>query len=163
MIKNTFLVGIFALILLSSCRQVRKDTHTTSNAEKIYNYIKVDNKTDSTVVQLTIKGKKVKGNMLWLPFEKDSKVGILNGTKNKNGDLNLIFDHYQEGQRSSDSLIVQLTEKSIIIKDVWMTDYKTGLKTENVPYFRGTLIKTNQNTISNFWIKHLTKLDFSNH
>jgi len=38
-------------------------------------------KNDTTIIQLAIKGKTVSGHMAYLPYEKDSRRGILWGTK----------------------------------------------------------------------------------
>jgi len=59
-----------------------------------------NNHQDSTQVHLSIKDSVVSGEMIWMPFEKDSRKGKLLGTKN--GPLiNVLWTFMQEGMQDS--------------------------------------------------------------
>ena len=59
-------------------------------------FLLVENKVDTTKVSLTLAGNLVKGEMAWMPYEKDGAIGTLKGTRA--GDtLKLIYDYVIEG------------------------------------------------------------------
>ncbi len=87
------------------------------NAEKASNenavstttcFLLVENKVDSTKVSLTIKGDDVKGEMAWLPSEKDGAIGRLSG-KRFGDTLKTSYDYTIEGN-------VQQEEKWFLLK-----------------------------------------------
>jgi hypothetical protein len=55
---------------------------------------------DSTAVELMIKGENVTGNLNWLPYEKDSRKGILAGTI-KNDTIHAKWSFMQEGMKDT--------------------------------------------------------------
>ncbi len=55
-----------------------------------------NNNQDTTSIELVIKGDKVTGLMNWMPYEKDSRKGKLNGTI-KNDTINAVWSFMQEG------------------------------------------------------------------
>lgn|GEM_PF-5569221 len=155
--------AIFAAIVAVSvigCKKAEKrnvtpETYTKeSSKEQVLNFSKIENKVDSTLVNLRISGDKAEGKMLWLPDGKDSKVGIIHGNRTENGDWGLIFDYFQEGQPSSDSLLVSLNEKQMIIKNGWEINSQTKVKTE-LPYLKDTLDKKDTDVIPEYWNKRI--------
>ncbi|MES2274944.1 MAG: hypothetical protein V4592_02900 [Bacteroidota bacterium] len=59
---------------------------------------------DSTTIELSIKGNTVTGEMIWTPYQKDSRKGILNGTQT--GDtINAVWTFKQEG--ITDTMLVK--------------------------------------------------------
>ncbi|RZA03969.1 MAG: hypothetical protein EOP47_00965 [Sphingobacteriaceae bacterium] len=58
---------------------------------------------DTTSIELVIKGDTVTGLMNWMPYEKDSRKGKLNGTI-KNDTINALWSFMQEGMTDTISL-----------------------------------------------------------
>lgn len=144
-----------------SCNNSKKESNAPEPAQQeILNYSKFskgNGMVDSTLVNLVIKDNNVEGKMLWLPDGKDAKVGILHGTKNENGDLNLIFEHFQEGIKSNDSMVIKITSNQMIIKDVWGINPDTKIKT-STPDARDTLEKNAVDVIPKQWNQRLERI-----
>jgi hypothetical protein len=65
-----------------------------------------NNNQDTTSIELVIKDNKVTGLMNWMPFEKDSRKGKLNGTI-KNDTIDAVWSFMQEGM--TDTLNLKFT------------------------------------------------------
>ena len=65
-----------------------------------------NNNQDTTSIELVIKDNKVTGLMNWMPFEKDSRKGKLQGTI-KNDTIDAVWSFMQEGM--TDTLNLKLT------------------------------------------------------
>ncbi len=78
-----------------------------------------NNNQDTTSIELVIKDNKVTGLMNWMPFEKDSRKGKLNGTI-KNDTIDAVWSFMQEGMTDTINLkftIInnQLMQKPLIL------------------------------------------------
>lgn len=82
------------------------------------------NNTDSTYVQLVIKGNAVTGEMNWLPFEKDARKGLLTGTK-KGDVIQANWTFKQEGVTDTMKVSFKL-DGDILAQKPLKTDPKTG-------------------------------------
>lgn len=82
------------------------------------------NKTDSTYVQLVIKGDTVTGEMNWLPFEKDARKGLLTGTK-KGDIIQANWTFKQEGATDTMKVSFKL-DGNILAQKPFKTDLKNG-------------------------------------
>lgn len=82
------------------------------------------NNTDSTYVQLIIKGNTVTGEMNWLPFEKDARKGLLTGTK-KSNIIQANWTFKQEGATDTMKVSFKL-EGNTLAQKPFKTDPKTG-------------------------------------
>lgn len=70
---------------------------------------------DTTLVRLTISGDSVTGDLLYLPFEKDSRKGTINGTKEKNL-IRGIWTYMQEGMQDTLSVEFRLNGDTLMQK-----------------------------------------------
>jgi ABC-type glycerol-3-phosphate transport system substrate-binding protein len=82
------------------------------------------NNLDSTNIQLVIKGNTVTGEMNWLPFEKDMRKGILNGTK-KGDTIIAVWTFKQEGTTDTMKLNFKLDSNQLAQKPL-KVNAKTG-------------------------------------
>jgi hypothetical protein len=71
---------------------------------------------DVTDIQLTIVGSDVTGKMDWIPYEKDSARGTLQGTKNAAGELDLIYDYMIEGSQQTETKIMKIEDGKLLVK-----------------------------------------------
>ncbi|QKJ29649.1 hypothetical protein HQ865_07740 [Mucilaginibacter mali] len=79
---------------------------------------------DSTTVQLVIKGNTVTGEMNWLPYEKDGRKGILNGTRS--GDtIKAVWTFKQEGMTDTMAVNYKLDGDKLAQKPL-KVNTKTG-------------------------------------
>ncbi len=70
---------------------------------------------DTTILQLTVNGSAVSGQLLWLPYEKDTRVGTIKGTKQENS-ITGIWTFMQEGMRDSLPVAFQIKGNAIYQK-----------------------------------------------
>ncbi len=80
-----------------------------------YCFSKIFNQ-DVTDVQLTISGKLVTGKMDWVPYEKDSARGTLQGFKNVAGELDLVYDYMIEGSQQTETKIMKIQDGKLLVK-----------------------------------------------
>ncbi len=71
---------------------------------------------DITDVQLTLLGSAVTGKMDWIPYEKDSARGTLQGFKNAAGELDLIYDYMIEGSQQTETKIMKIQDGKLLVK-----------------------------------------------
>ena len=71
---------------------------------------------DVTDVQLTILGSTVKGIMNWIPHQKDSARGTLQGFKNDAGELDLMYDYMIEGNQQTETKRMKIQNGKLFIK-----------------------------------------------
>ena len=120
-------LAIFCLFLLTACNKTdapEANIHAFSGvpvamADNIkdgtYCFSKHFNQ-DVTDVQLTISGKVVTGKMDWVPYEKDSARGTLQGSKNAAGELDLIYDYMIEGSQQTETKIMKIEDDKLLVK-----------------------------------------------
>jgi len=70
---------------------------------------------DTTAVHLLLKGGKVTGEMKWLPKEKDSRKGTLNGTI-KGDEIKAVWSFMQEGMKDSIDVAFKLSAQELAQK-----------------------------------------------
>lgn len=70
---------------------------------------------DTTAVHLLLKGDKVTGEMKWLPKEKDSRKGTLNGTLTGN-QIKAVWSFMQEGMKDSMNVAFKLSGQELAQK-----------------------------------------------
>lgn len=79
---------------------------------------------DSTTVELVIKGNTVTGEMVWMPYQKDGRKGILNGTIT--GDqIKAVWTFKQEGMTDTMAVDYKLDGDKLAQKPL-KVDSKTG-------------------------------------
>jgi hypothetical protein len=71
---------------------------------------------DVTDVQLTILDGAVTGKMDWIPYEKDSARGTLQGYENAAHELDLIYDYMIEGSQQTETKIMKIEGGKLLIK-----------------------------------------------
>ncbi len=71
---------------------------------------------DVTDVELTLLGSAVIGKMDWIPYQKDSARGTLQGFKNTAGELDLIYDYMIEGSQQTETKIMKMKEGKLLVK-----------------------------------------------
>lgn len=79
---------------------------------------------DSTFVNLSILGNKVTGKYSWVPFEKDSKTGSLNGVK-KGDTIDVIWQFMQEGVQDTIRTVF-LLQKGQLMQKPYQVNPQTG-------------------------------------
>ena len=80
---------------------------------------------DVTNIQLVISDNKVTGFMNWVPYQKDSARGTLTGTKNANGELDLLYDYMIEGSQQTETKVMKIENEKLWIKQGELTDPKS--------------------------------------
>ncbi|MCC8426846.1 hypothetical protein [Mucilaginibacter sp. UR6-11] len=80
---------------------VAKNTPINNNNPAVYSlcFLNREGK-DSTSIELVVSGDKVTGTMNWLPYQKDSRKGTLNGII-KNDELLATWNFMQEGMKDT--------------------------------------------------------------
>lgn len=121
------LLPIFCLFLLTACGKTdapEANIHEPSGVpatipidikDGTYCFNKLFNQ-DVTDVQLSISGSAVTGKMDWVPYEKDSARGTLQGFKNAMGELDLIYDYMIEGSQQTETKIMKIEDGKLLIK-----------------------------------------------
>ncbi|QQL48549.1 hypothetical protein [Mucilaginibacter ginkgonis] len=101
------------------------DTKTTNNTPTVSSlcYLHTQGK-DSTSVELVIKGNKVSGVMNWLPYEKDSRKGKLDGTV-KDSVINAVWTFMQEGMTDTMNVAFRVSNNTLAQKPLKLNT-KTG-------------------------------------
>lgn len=79
---------------------------------------------DSTTVQLVIKGNTVTGEMNWMPYQKDGRKGILNGTI-KSDTVKAVWTFKQEGMTDTMAVNYKLDGDKLTQKPL-KVNTKTG-------------------------------------
>ena len=79
---------------------------------------------DVTNIQLIILDNKVTGFMNWVPYQKDSARGTLTGTKNANGELDLLYDYMIEGSQQTETKLMKIENEKLWIKQGELSDPK---------------------------------------
>jgi hypothetical protein len=79
---------------------------------------------DTTSVTLIIDGDKIKGEMNWLPYEKDGAIGTLEGTKNAAGEFELMYNYVIEGSSQSETKVMKIENGDLMIKVGLLVDPK---------------------------------------
>jgi hypothetical protein len=80
---------------------------------------------DVTAVELTITGSAISGKMDWIPYEKDSARGTLQGFKNAAGELELIYDYMIEGSQQTETKIMKIEDDKLLVKVGELLDPKS--------------------------------------
>lgn len=79
---------------------------------------------DSTTINLVMKGSNVTGEMIWTPYEKDSRKGILSGTR-KDDMITAVWTFKQEGMTDTIGVEFKLAKDQLSQKPL-ITNPKTG-------------------------------------
>ncbi len=120
---------LFSIILfaISSCdynsetNSYETDSINAANTKPIsstienYCFLATFNK-DSTFVNLTISGDNINGVMQWQPYQKDGAIGILTGSKNSIGEMELLYDYMIEGNEQTETKIMKIEDGKLLIK-----------------------------------------------
>ncbi len=158
--KKTHLPLAVAAALLTACNSQTK-TETTAETTKVasamttdttsastdgtFCFLKAENR-DSTTITLHVAGGKVSGEMTWNPYQKDGAVGTLTGTKNANGEFELVYDYMIEGNRQSEDKIMKIENDQLLVKKGELIDPKNdgNMKFKDVSkaVFKDILTKT---------------------
>ena len=75
-----------------------------------------NNLQDSSFIQLVISNGKVKGIMKWIPYEKDARIGSLNGIKTGDS-LSLTWTYMQEGMKDSLPVFLRIQHGKLFQKE----------------------------------------------
>jgi hypothetical protein len=128
------------LLLLAACTQPAKNTTTqdtsatdsvttttttaSSPSDQCYQRLEGTAMQDTTLLHLTLDGNTAKGELTWTPAEKDSRTGVIKGTRN--GDIiKGVWVYIQEGM--TDSLPVEFKlEGNHIVRKTYEYDQATG-------------------------------------
>ena len=126
--KTTVQILVAITIFATSCQKAKQEkvaaeTPSISELEGKRCFMSAINK-DTTRVSIQIDGDKVTGDMVWLPYEKDKRVGTLLGTKNANGELELIYNFMQEGMSQTETKIMKVENDVLLIKHGDLEDPK---------------------------------------
>lgn len=107
-------------------------------------FLKAENK-DTTQINLHIKDNTVTGIMNWIPYEKDGARGTLKGTKNANGELELLYDYIIEGSKQTETKIMKIEGDQLLVKIGELEDPKNDgnlrYKNANTATYTETLSK----------------------
>jgi hypothetical protein len=128
-------INLFCIVLLliTSCssknsKPVNKDSVVAADTVKLTKasnpsaanslcFLRTEGKDnqDSTCVELIIKGDKVSGQMSWMPDQKDSRKGILEGAI-KGDTINAVWSFMQEGTKDTLNLKFKLDNNKLFQK-----------------------------------------------
>ncbi len=149
--STALLLAASGLATLFSCEETNKETKpettppTTQVAEESC-FLMAKNR-DTTLVNLKIENDQVSGTMEWLPFEKDGAHGTLAGTKNPNGEMNLIYTYTIEGSNQTSEEIMKIENNQLLIKKGELIDPNndghTKFKDAATAVYSDTLQKVN--------------------
>jgi len=102
-------------------------THAALNPTLCFEHYDGTKNQDTTALHLEIFDNDVKGELKWIPSEKDRRIGTIKGTKN--GDIiKGIWTYTQEGQQDSLPVEFKLLKEKILQK-AYAVDPKTGRET----------------------------------
>ena len=91
-------------------------TNRTPNAHALcFLRTEGNNNQDTTSIELVVKNNKVTGLMNWLPYQKDSRKGKLQGTI-KNDTIQAVWSFMQEGMTDTLNLQFKLHNNSLLQK-----------------------------------------------
>jgi hypothetical protein len=126
--KTTIQILATITIFLASCQNKNQEKTTTetpsiSELEGKKCFMSAVNK-DTTRVSIQIDGDKITGDMVWLPYQKDKRIGTLMGTKNANGELELTYNFMQEGMSQTETKIMKIENDVLLIKHGDLEDPK---------------------------------------
>jgi hypothetical protein len=115
-----------AILFVSACNNhqpepTKQPSIVENKTEGTFCFLSALNK-DSTMISLTITGNKVNGTMHWQPYEKDGSVGTLMGTKNANGEMDLLYDYIIEGNRQTETKVMKIENGKLMIKNGELVD-----------------------------------------
>jgi hypothetical protein len=134
------IILILALAVITSCNttgdksaaasidtlsKVGTPTNRTPNAHALC-FLRTEgpNNQDTTSIELVIKNNKVTGLMNWMPYQKDSRKGKLQGTI-KNDSVLAVWSFMQEGMTDTMKLQFKLHNNTLLQKPL-KVDQKTG-------------------------------------
>lgn len=130
---------LFAVFLNKKGVSIHKTETPLRNIEIVkdgeYCFKKSENK-DLTEITLKIQDEKVSGTMNWIPFEKDSARGTLEGKILSNGEMSLIYYYIIEGSYQTEEKIMKIENGKLLIKHGELLD----------PKYDGNLIYKNKET-----------------
>ena len=126
------ILSVFSLFLLVACNKtdapeanihapsgvpiVIENNATSDNIKDgTYCFSQLFNR-DVTDIQLNILGSAVTGKMDWVPYEKDSARGTLQGFKNAAGELNLMYDYMIEGNQQTETKVMKIEDGKLLVK-----------------------------------------------
>ncbi len=66
-------------------------------------------------MQLVIVGNNITGLMNWVPYQKDSARGTLEGTKNAAGEFDLMYQYMIEGNQQTETKIMKVENETLWI------------------------------------------------
>jgi hypothetical protein len=80
-------------------------------------FLRTEGKTnqDSTSIELVIENNKVTGRMNWMPYQKDSRKGTIEGTI-KGDTINAVWSFMQEGMKDTLNLKFKLNNNELLQK-----------------------------------------------
>ena len=120
------LLVIFSLLSLVACTQTdapEANKYAPPDVSNISNNIKDGTycfskrfNQDVTDIQLSIVGSAVTGRMDWVPYEKDSARGTLQGHKNAAGELELLYDYMIEGFQQTETKVMKIEDGKLLVK-----------------------------------------------
>lgn len=97
---------------------------------------------DSSLVKLSILGNKVSGKLSWIPFEKDSRTGSINGVK-KGDTIDVVWSFTQEGVQDTLRTVFLLQKNSLKQKPFAVNQENGRQFTDNRSDFTITYQKIN--------------------
>ena len=137
-LKTIFILLVATTALISCKKKVQNEDNSvaksTDSISEIKNEVSKEVeenfcflqvfKQDTTRVNLTINGTDVKGTMDILPYQKDSARGTLQGTKNENGELEVLYSYMIEGNNQTETKILKVENDKLLIKKGELLDLK---------------------------------------
>jgi hypothetical protein len=133
--KHIITLGCVATLFLPACSSpnsntAKTDTIINHNTPAIYSLCFLSKeRRDSTSIELVIHGNKVTGQMNWLPYQKDSRKGILDGII-KNDTIRATWNFMQEGTKDTLKLNFLFKNSQLSQKPLKLNT-KTGRKQTN--------------------------------
>ncbi len=128
------------VVTLVSCNKTKQEDTTTQGTETtidvakagVVDVVAIDGKfcflsatnRDTTKVSLNIVGNNVTGTMVWNPYQKDGAVGTLSGTKNANGEMDLVYNYTIEGSQQTETKVMKIQNDELFIKKGQLIDPK---------------------------------------
>jgi hypothetical protein len=119
--KKIIISTLCIMAMFSSCQNKKPENTTVAETPSISEmeakkcFLSIVNQ-DTTRVSLLIDGDKITGEMDWIPFQKDKRIGTLVGKKNANGELELVYSFMQEGMSQTETKIMKVENDILFIK-----------------------------------------------